>query len=606
MAVALDEQSPPILHDLLPLWDDSAPRHVIRESTVDNPYGGWKTWQKYLARRRNPQPPSFLDGKRPPLLWGWPQSWRRDEIQTLLATKKRMRPVAIEIAAVKFLDDNSGGVPDLSAALQLVALAYALPKLAMHENAERWWRLVTRLHEWANEVQQHRVDWPAEPADLVRQQLLAGELPLALGYLLPEIRPLRELRQAARAALSGGLIELTDGQGLPHARLLPVLGPLFATWTRARWLGARLKKGAWSRKAETQYEWLVRHALRLADDEGRFVLCRDDPAAPAWTEDMFATAIALAGDNQDCAAAAIAISPRVVPKKLKFDADELPNASINSDWSGIAVLSSGWSQNDVRLSVAYADDPVRVELSKRGERLLSGAWTSETTCDGEPVQIEDEWERLCWETGKRYSYLEFSVGLSHSLRLDRQLLLGREDHVLYLTDILASTDGTPRRLQHTLKLPLEQHMRWQPEAETRDGTFVGKKTRSAVMPLALSEWRSDPRGGSLVIQNGQLTLTQTTTGRALCCPLFIDLDKKRSQQERTWRQLTVAEWMEVLPHDLAVSYRAQSGDHQWLFYRSLGPTGNRTFLGQNISGEFSAGRFLKSGKYKEWIEVEAV
>jgi hypothetical protein len=64
--------------------------------------------------------------------------------------------------------------------------------------------------------------------------------------------------------------------------------------------------------------------------------------------------------------------------------------------------------------------------------------------------------------------------------------------------------------------------------------------------------------------------------------------------------------MEMLPTDLAVSFRAQSGDNQWLFYRSLGPTGNRTFLGQNVSGEFSAGRFLASGKYKEWIEVEAV
>jgi hypothetical protein len=64
--------------------------------------------------------------------------------------------------------------------------------------------------------------------------------------------------------------------------------------------------------------------------------------------------------------------------------------------------------------------------------------------------------------------------------------------------------------------------------------------------------------------------------------------------------------MEVLPHDSAVGYRAQSGNDQWLFYRSLGPAGNRTFLGQNIAGEFSAGRFLTSGKYKEWIEVEAV
>jgi hypothetical protein len=133
----------------------------------------------------------------------------------------------------------------------------------------------------------------------------------------------------------------------------------------------------------------------------------------------------------------------------------------------------------------------------------------------------------------------------------------------------------------------------------------GRKTRAAVMPLSLSEWRSDSRGGSLSVEDGQLTLTQEANGRGLCCPLFFDLDKKRAKQERTWRHLTVAEWMEILPHDLAVGYRAQSGHDQWLYYRSLGPVGNRTFMGQNIAGEFSAGRFFETGKYKEWIEVEA-
>jgi hypothetical protein len=62
--------------------------------------------------------------------------------------------------------------------------------------------------------------------------------------------------------------------------------------------------------------------------------------------------------------------------------------------------------------------------------------------------------------------------------------------------------------------------------------------------------------------------------------------------------------MEVLPRDRAVGYRAQSGRGQWLIYRSLGPAGNRTVLGQNIAGEFCAGRFRRSGKLEEWIEIE--
>jgi hypothetical protein len=64
--------------------------------------------------------------------------------------------------------------------------------------------------------------------------------------------------------------------------------------------------------------------------------------------------------------------------------------------------------------------------------------------------------------------------------------------------------------------------------------------------------------------------------------------------------------MEIVPNDVAVGYRAQFGDDQWLFYRSLGPLGNRTLLGHNIAGEFCAGRFLDTGKFKEWIEIEPV
>ena len=60
-----------------------------------------------------------------------------------------------------------------------------------------------------------------------------------------------------------------------------------------------------------------------------------------------------------------------------------------------------------------------------------------------------------------------------------------------------------------------------------------------------------------------------------------------------------------VPRDVAVGYRAQSGQRQWLFYRSLAPAGNRTLVGQNIAGEFCAGRLLDSGKFDEWIEIEA-
>jgi hypothetical protein len=269
-------------------------------------------------------------------------------------------------------------------------------------------------------------------------------------------------------------------------------------------------------------------------------------------------------------------------------------------------MADGWSPSHVRIAVAYADDPVHIDLSVGGEQVFAGAWMTSTICDGKPVRAVGDWEFLCWEKNKRHDFLEIGIQLTEGLRLERQLVFGRADRVLYLCDIIISNDGTRRMIQHSLSLSLAGNAQWRPQLETRDGTLKCRKQRAAVLPLALQEWRSDPRGGSLEVQNGRLTLSQETHGRALCCPLFFDLDRKRAKKDRTWRQLTVGENLEVVPHDVAVGYRVQSGDDQWLFYRSLAPVGNRTLLGHNIAGEFCAGRFLETGKFKEWIEVESV
>src|SRR6202000_961334 len=149
---------------------------------------------------------------------------------------------------------------------------YALPKLAIDLPSDTWWFLADRLRNIAADAFTQRISTASDPVEILRSQLLSGELPLALGYLFPELRAHRALRDDARAALSESLVELTDGQGLPNARLLPVLGPLFACWTRVRQIGKHLNRGAWSHTADVQYEWLVRNAIRMADREGEFLL----------------------------------------------------------------------------------------------------------------------------------------------------------------------------------------------------------------------------------------------------------------------------------------------------------------------------------------------
>jgi hypothetical protein len=377
-----------------------------------------------------------------------------------------------------------------------------------------------------------------------------------------------------------------------------------------------MRRGSWSGAAERQYEWLVRHAIRLADKGGRFLLSQST-GKTSVTQDgasrgdgqssnsLFKTALKLAGDRGDHAAATKALPRGIVSKPKRFKPADLPQPSLNSDWAGITVMAAGWTQSAARVALEYVGESLRVELGVDGETLLRGVWTSKTVCDGRAAEPLGEWEQLCWESGRRFDFLELGQDLSGGVRLERQILFGRTDRILYVADIVRPADGTLRKLQHSFALPLAPAVQWNAEKDTRDGVLSVGKTRSAVLPLSLREWRADPRGGSLVECDGRLVLSQESDGRAFCSALMIDLDRKRSQTERTWRQLTIAEWMEIIASDVAVGFRAQSGDDQWLIYRSIGPVGNRTLLGHNVAGEFCAGRFV-DGKFKEWIEIEAV
>jgi hypothetical protein len=596
MAFAINEDPPIALTALQPLWDDRAPRKLLDACSQTNPFAGWKTWQQHLHRRRKPAAPKFLAKREPAVLWGWSREWDRDAIQIAIATPTSLAEIVI--------GDEVTSTPDVCMAIQFVALAYALPKLSAELPAETWWFLLDRLHAIASEAVAQRIDTASPPRDVLCNQLLAGELPLALGYLFPELRAVRALRDDARATFSESLIELTDGQGLPTARLLPVFAPLFACWTRARWLGKRLKRGAWSHTADVQYEWLVRNAIRLADNEGAFLLAT--PRDATWTKNLFRTALALGGDRGDYAAAIRAL-PRGVAKTHRQCKDQRPpNPSLNSDWSSITVMSDGWSQRDARIALSYVSAAPAIDITVHGDGIISGALESRTICDGETVQPTGEWEQLCWESGKRFNFLELGLPLTSGLRLERQFLFGRKDRILYFADIVYDANRETRTIQHSVSFPLGSAAAWKPESDTRDGVLTGPHCHAAVMPLALQEWRADPRGGSLVEENGRLILSQRQHGSAICCPMFFDLKRQRSKAQRTWRQLTVGDALEIVPNDKAVGYRIQSGDDQWLIYRSLGKPGNRTLLGHNIAGEFCAGRFTAAGKFKEWIEIEAV
>jgi hypothetical protein len=125
-----------------------------------------------------------------------------------------------------------------------------------------------------------------------------------------------------------------------------------------------------------------------------------------------------------------------------------------------------------------------------------------------------------------------------------------------------------------------------------------------MLPLALPEWRRDPRGGSLARGEAGLELLQQSVGRRMYAPLLVDLDPRRARQPLTWRQLTVAEDRKAVSGDVAAGYRVQIGRRQWLIYRSLSERANRTLLGSNLSTEFLFARFNSDGEAQPLLEIE--
>lgn len=587
-------------------WHRTAPRRLVAAQRSDSPDVAWREWQRHLADRKPPKLSARLQSRPSPLLWGLSPALEGERFGSWLAdlAKSAKSPAAAEEFFSEWLSGAHERGSSLTAALEHVAVAAELPNLAAVTSDTLWWGLCDCLYSVAVDAGRASPDAERDPAAAVAQQLLAGELAVWLALHLPEVDPARALRKSGHEVFSEALVELLDGEGLPHAHFLPWWRPLFACWTRAGLLGEQFKKGVWSTDAQTQYEWLIRETIRFSRYDGSLVLRGESESE--WSPDLLAAALDMAGDDADCAAAEALLPGRIVPDEADFDDDDLPDPSNNSEWSGLALLATGWSKTAPRLALAYAQHPMEVELSAGREVIWRGAWQFELTCDGRPVSYidDDEWEEQCWQSDEDCDYLELALELEGGLRLERQLLLGRDDAVLYLADYVLAEGEREREFEYRMHLPLAESVRFEGEKETRDGLLVGTKSLAAVIPPALTEWRSDPRGGELSSDGRRLTLTRQHRGRRFCCPLFLDFKPRRLAKERTWRQLTVAEMLDVLSPDVAVGYRLQSGKDQWLVYRSLGPAANRTLLGYNISSEFCAGRFLRTGEVDELIEIE--
>ncbi len=579
------------------LWRTGAPE-AVRDAWKKNDHtAAWQAWAAHLGKH-NPNGLHF--GKeKPAVTWGL-NAGAAEAFGEWLAEGPLAKGQAAVAAAHRWVADCGEREADLIFALECVAWGAALPGLANKLGADAWWSLTETLYSVAQEAASTAAPESIEPQEVVIDQLLAGELPLLLSRLLADLRPLHELADRAKKSLSSGIERLTDGEGMPSAGLwidrdLHAVSLLLACWTRCRLLG---DAKPWSSDAQAQYEWLVRQSLRMADRLGRLAFA---PADLTGADDLLHEALRVGADDSDLAAASLRL------KGFKADQSfEEPECSNHSEWAEIGVLASGWRDKAPRMVVAHPSDSMSIEIHAGRNLLLGGEWPIDATINGEAVRSTDDWECQCWHTDEDGDYLEVALPLVGGGRIERQFFLSRKDGVGFLAETLFSGIAERAQLKSTARIPLGQGITLGPERETREATLVaGGEAVVGLVPLALAEWRDDPRGGELLMDGANLVLTRQWQGRNAASFLWLDFSAARFAKQRTWRQLTVAESLKNVTPDVAIGYRVQAAKQQWFIYRSLEKLGNRTLMGQNLSCEMFVGKYkAPDAVVEEYFQIE--
>ncbi len=489
-------------------------------------------------------------------------------------------------------------------ASEALAWAYLLPAIA-RSNEAKGAELLKRLFEFVDAAPLNN----AAASSALLQLLVKLELPLLLAHFAPEAKLATALRKGAIGAESRLAGAWLDPFGLPTQDLPKLLRPWLATLLRAHEL-LRGTDQQFSDTARERLERFARHVLRLSRPDGGSIL---QTAAGTTIDREYLTATVMA-TNSTAPLALLALGKGVADKK---PVKGMPAAPLYSPKSSLAVLRNRWAAPPTQATVDFSGPQVWLDVSCGNQSLLHGPWDVSVRVNDTAATPLGPWTEVCWHSDADCDYLEIEQKLSGGWLLQRHILLARQDECLLLADsLLDETKRTPAefmataaeapRLDYATDLLLSPAVSFQPQKDSREGHLqAGRKPLALVMPIALPEWRKQAVTGELSSTEGHLQHRLQTRGRNLFAPLWLDLNPNRFKGSQcTWRQLTIGEFLNVQPREVAVGFRVQVHYSQWLLYRSLAWRGNRTVLGKNFATDFACCRFQPNGETQEILEVQ--
>jgi hypothetical protein len=442
------------------------------------------------------------------------------------------------------------------------------------------------------------------PTTTLQRMLMTCEIPLLVLSLQVGSSQRHVNRQTIVDKLSSICEEKFDGEGMLASSDLCDFAEILGSMARMIQLAEMVTPGTPLPKCIlNQFQWGVRQLLVICMVNGQPIFGKSS----RLTDEFVTLLLKLGGDPSDIRLAHhlgfLSESASGFTSELAKRARR-PKASFHSEWAQVAILRSGWGRKRRELAVSVSGPQVEISLQSCGNRILQGCIELTLEVAGDRLEPTGSWVETCWQSDSDADYLEMELEVSECWRIQRQFCVSRRSGAVLIADVVLGTSNSDVR--HTLKLGIAPGAAYKAGNDGRELFVYTGNLHGLVLPVGMSEWRSDRSGsirGHLQATNELEFVTSGEQLSALYCPLFFALTPRSADKQYTWRQLVVVNKLAQEAQDQASATRIQVGGRQWLLYRSLAEQANRTFMGQNYTSEFVFGEFLLDGKLKPYVEI---
>ncbi|WP_430451922.1 hypothetical protein [Rhodopirellula europaea] len=620
-------------------------------------------------RQRHPASKLFgddaLDGQV--YLWGLASLLNGpvDPLSTQLATLATAESVQIPLtdtdlipAAEMFLEASRDGRSDLAGDVGCILWASSLPALTLILPLELWWNLLAELQRRVASTLAH------DEAESPHHLMLAGELGLTLAYRLADIPSCVARVKPSASAIQAYLDHedtIDEALRTPHAlratmasiirceELMRVVAKRkfkkshqataeeLAAWIAAttRVDGSQVLTQTTSREVALDHVGLVSRASKRTKKKKKSKSQTSKPARPIAPAGLMGRAMKYDTDSLLPAFSA-SLGQSQSGGRLAWEIS-LPESMWHSDVARMVAMLPEWDVRRGRTFVDYSGKVMQIEIMGGRRTLFRGPLHTTIELDGVSQDPKGDWQATCEYTDDDIHYLEMEQSFTGGVVLQRQFMVIRDDRCVMISDTVlpaqfepnqdaASADAEDHLNQPTdpaspfgsladvqirciTHYPVSDSVSATPDEQTREVYLHDNKRRAMMLPLPAAEWRIGPTACTAEpshTENEPHSVIVTTEGTgAVYSPVWIDFQSRRFHRKRTWRTLTVADDLQLIPRNIATGFRIQIGSEQWMLYRSLIGRRPRSVLGKHLVADFFAGRFHPGdGGVEELVTVD--